>query len=208
MLGDDVVDLADAETCAGAQHPRFDARVLSAAERAAVAAAPDTERARRLRWTFFAAKEAAYKLVRRLEPATPFSPGRFEVTLADAGAARVRHEGRTLDVAFAEHDGAIHAVASLAGAAHGPRLAALAHTAAGEDESLAARRLACARVAEALGVGAARLAVVREGRLPALRLDGAPLDATLSLSHHGRFVGFACELGRAPACGAAAEVAR
>jgi len=195
MLGNDVVDLADAETRAGAQHPRFDARVLSAAERAALAAAPDTEAARRLRWTFFAAKEAAYKLVRRLEPRTPFAPTRFEVTLLGDGAARVRHEGRVLDVALEECDGAIHAVASPAGADGGRRVAALAPAAPDEDEGAAARRLACTRVAAALGVAASRLDVVREGRLPALRLDGAPLDATLSLSHHGRFVGFACELG-------------
>lgn len=196
MLGDDLVDLADAETRAGAQHPRFDARVLSAAERAAVGRAPGAESARRLRWSFFAAKEASYKALRRLDPATIFAPVRFEVTFAGDGAGCVRHDRFALDVEVEERDDALHAVASLAGRAPGWRLAGTAVAEPGEHDGAAARRLACARVAQALGIEAGRLSVTREGRLPSLRLDGATLDATLSLSHHGRFVGFACALGR------------
>jgi hypothetical protein len=37
----------------------------------------------------------------------------------------------------------------------------------------------------------------RSGRIPTVEVDGRGLD--LSLSHHGRFVAFACDLGAAEA---------
>jgi len=194
MLGNDVIDLRDAETQLGAQHPRFDGRVFRSAERAVIAAAACAESARRTRWALFAAKEASYKLVRRLDEKIPFVPARFAVTLAGHDGARVTHGGRSLEVAFEERAGGLHAVASLAGTASSALLAAFATVDGGGGEGEAARALARAGIASALGIDPARLAVVREWRLPALLLDGERLDATLSLSHHGRFAGFACRL--------------
>ena len=65
MIGNDVVDLGDAEVQPGATHPRFDARVFAREEREALRAsgAPN-----RLRWILWAAKEAAYKAARKLDP--------------------------------------------------------------------------------------------------------------------------------------------
>jgi len=67
--------------------------------------------------------------------------------------------------------------------------------------SAAVRRLAIDRVAARLGVAPARLAIGKRDRIPELRLDGAPCDADLSLSHHGGVVAFACRLhaGHLPA---------
>ncbi len=59
MVGNDIVDLGDAETCNGPSHPGFDARVFAPVERRALAASPAPNR---LRWSLWAAKEAAYKL--------------------------------------------------------------------------------------------------------------------------------------------------
>ena len=56
MLGNDVVDLGDPETLRGAQHPRFDARVFTREERAAIADSPAPER---LRWSLWPALAAA-----------------------------------------------------------------------------------------------------------------------------------------------------
>jgi len=194
MLGNDVIDLGDAETRLGAQHPRFDARVFCAAEREAIAAAPCAESARRTRWALFAAKEAAYKLARRLDATTRFVPARFAVTLAGRAAACVRHAGRRLEVAFEERAGGLHAVASLEDAAPAPLVAGFAPLDPAGDPSEAARALARSGIARALDVDPIRLEVVREGRLPALRLDGRRLAVTLSLSHHGRFAAFACRM--------------
>jgi phosphopantetheinyl transferase (holo-ACP synthase) len=197
MLGDDVIDLHDPETAWGAQHPRFDSRVFGVEERAAVAAAPDVESARRIRWSLFAAKEAALKLVRRLDPSTPFVPRRFAVTLGPAGRARVRHGERAIDVAIDERSGALHATATLAGDGPAAVLADVAlHDGGARGEGEAARALACERIARRLAVDPARLGIARLGRAPTLLLDGRPLEAALSLSHHGRFVAFGCRLSR------------
>ena len=60
MLGNDVIDLADPET--SSRHPRFDARVFGATERALLARSEDAGRLRQVLW---AAKEAG-----RNKPAT------------------------------------------------------------------------------------------------------------------------------------------
>jgi len=93
MLGNDVIDLGDPETLPGALHPRFDARVFTPHERAALANAARPER---LRWRLWALKEAAYKCLKKLEPQTGFSPQRFAVQLAEllpqaSGGSTARH---------------------------------------------------------------------------------------------------------------------
>ena len=191
MIGDDVVDLADPEAAEGARHPRFDARVFHPEERAAIARAADPLAAR---WACWAAKEAAFKLARRLDPAQRFAPHRFRVALAAAGAARVSGAGRRFLVSLVRGDGALHAVASLEGADGGRALGALGTRAPAEDPGGAARALALRVLAPLLGARAGGLAIAKREGLPELRLDGAPLAAALSLSHHGRLVSFACWL--------------
>jgi hypothetical protein len=186
VIGNDVVDLGDPEL-RGERHPRFDARVFDARERARIDApgAPPW-----LRWALWAAKEAAYKLVCRRDPGRGFSPRRFQVRLgADLrGAVRAPGEPRPLPVRVSRQGDALHAVA------HEPGLdprALLAALAAGDGSSEAARALACGRLAECLGAPPAALSVVRRGRIPELRLDGELAPLALSLSHHGRYVAFA-----------------
>ena len=71
MLGNDVIDLEDIDARPETFRPRFDERVFSAEERRAIArdAAPLA-----CRWAHWGAKEAAYKLARRLDPNCVFSP--------------------------------------------------------------------------------------------------------------------------------------
>lgn len=92
MLGNDVVDLLDVDARPETFHRRFDARVYTPGERERIAAAagaegsatfdgsdrPDTAAAHALRWAHWAAKEAAYKLLRQRDPAFVFSPIRLE----------------------------------------------------------------------------------------------------------------------------------
>ena len=109
MVGNDVVDLGDPEVRDGPAHPRFDARVFSAAERDGLrAGGPDGS----ARWALWAAKEAAYKLAKKREPAAIFSPSRFCVTLDAALGGCVTHADRTVEVRLTRCGDAIHAVAS------------------------------------------------------------------------------------------------
>lgn len=191
MIGDDVVDLADPEAADGARHPRFDARAFHHAERGAIARAADPLAAR---WACWAAKEAAYKLARRLDASQRFAPRRFRVTWEAPGAARVSGAGRRYCVSLVRDAEALHAVARLESADGGRAFQASAPRAPGEEPGGAARALALRVLTPLLGARPGELAIETRERLPELQLRGAPLAAALSLSHHGRFVSFACWL--------------
>lgn len=182
MLGNDVVDLADA----GGRHPRFDARAFAAAELALIAADPG------LRAVLWAAKESAYKAARKAEPRTVFSPSRFVVELADARRARVTFGERRFAVELSPGDGYVHAIARAAGDPDATVCAAVETIARDADESAAVRRLAIDTIQRATGQSG--FSVARDGRIPSLHRHGQAVDADLSLSHHGRFVAFACVL--------------
>ena len=95
MIGNDVVDLCEAETYAQAQHPGFDRRVFREAERDVIAGAADP---RSMRWVLWAAKEAAYKALRRDDPAFVFSPCALAVEIDDAGRGQVTLGAQTLSL--------------------------------------------------------------------------------------------------------------
>jgi len=193
MVGNDVVDLSDQDVrCA--PHPRFDARVFAAGERAAL----DASGARtRLRWMLWAAKEAAYKLVRKRDPRVSFSPRRFVVRLDARLEGEVEHAGRVYAVRLGNAGDALHAVAR-----DGSPARIVSGVAATQDlrhASRAARELASLAVAEHLGVPLDAILLGRRGRIPTLQVRGLATPLDLSLSHHGRFVAFACDLGCVPA---------
>lgn len=198
MVGNDVVDLRDPESAPETLHPRFDTRVFSEVEREAIAGSSDSAR---LRWKLWAAKEAAYKLAKKTSPTTIFAPAKFEVALSDANTGCVRHGAAQYRVAFTENEGALHAVATRADADKGEVLAGWRQLAIGEIESgdpeapsRAVREMLCERLAARLGVNADELEVRRRGRIPFLWLRGKPAPVDLSLSHHGGWLAFACEL--------------
>jgi phosphopantetheinyl transferase (holo-ACP synthase) len=195
MVGDDVIDLVDPEAWPGACHPRFESRVFTPAECATIAASPRPTCAR---WVHWAAKESAYKAARQRVGTTVFAPRRFVVRLASAGSGAVHHGAdRFLLRVALDHD-AVHAIAWHPPAtgllvADVARLPGTTPTPA--QLSAAARALAVQALAGALEVAASRLAIVRAaGAPPRLLLDGRPVRAALSLSHHGALVGFACLL--------------
>lgn len=194
MVGNDVVDLADLEVRAGPAHPRFDARVFAPAERRALAAEGTPNR---LRWTLWAAKEAAYKLAVKRDPNVIFAASRFVVEFGRASLGEVRHPGGHVAVTLATRGNAVHAVAS---DAVGPEIVTgLASRIGASDASDAVRRLAVRDVAARLGVLESELRIGRRGRIPTLSLRGSDRSLDLSLSHHGRYVAFACEIGNATA---------
>lgn len=134
MVGNDVVDLLDSDTDPGLPRDRFDARVCRPEERHAIASAADASRER---WCHWAAKESAYKLLRKREGDTVFSPVRFEVDLQDPlpgwgeaeypalrRAGRVAHAEHRIELAIECADGSVHAIATWPGANDGALLVA------------------------------------------------------------------------------------
>jgi hypothetical protein len=211
MVGNDVVDLCDPDVDPTTLHPGFDGRVFCRDELESLEVSLDRVCQR---WRLWAAKEAAYKLVRRLWPRAVFSPSRFVVALAaDAGGERdmaagsVRHSGDHCRVSVVRSQGAIHAIATpdvpeCGQIAHGLRRLEPHELDPGDPEApgRAARRLCCETLARRLGAAAEQLEVRCRARIPELWLRGARLDLDLSLSHHGSLVAFACVF--APGVGA------
>ena len=202
MVGNDVVDLRDADA-SDAMRPRFDARVFCDEELQALDAAPDRALAR---WTRWAAKEAAYKAAKRVDAEVVFSPARFRTDLevsADGEAlGRVETPVGALPVVVRACEGAVHAVV---GCAEEEAICDVTRLPEAELDandarapSRAVRLLATQRVAARLGVDAQCVEVRRRGRIPELWIDGERrAELSLSLSHHGAVVGFACGLGAA-----------
>jgi phosphopantetheinyl transferase len=191
MVGNDVVDLADRSVVAGPRHPRFDARVFAPSEHRALRESAEPNP---LRWALWAAKEAAYKVVKKLDAAAVWSPVRFVVCFEHGLAGTVAHEGRTIPVQVERDAERVHALACDRGETL-PRLHASVarYDGPAAGVGVAARELARERLAPLLGVAAERIEFERDGRIPVLLVDrrAAPFD--LSLSHHGRFVAFAAE---------------
>jgi phosphopantetheinyl transferase (holo-ACP synthase) len=217
-IGNDVVDLGDPEAAAGACHARFEKRVFAPEEVALLDASAGSRRLR-LRWTLWAAKEAAYKVARKRDATIVFSPRRFMVRLHDDTRAtvehQVEHQQHRFTVALDLGARHVHAIARDGRAtctdgsdghaapipAPAPAAAAriIARVATLEPGNRACpgdlvRALAITTLAPLLAPAPAILSIVRDGRIPRLYDAHGPLDADLSLSHHGRFVAFACVL--------------
>ncbi|MEE8475925.1 MAG: 4'-phosphopantetheinyl transferase superfamily protein [Myxococcota bacterium] len=207
MIGNDVVDLGDLETRPGAQHPRFDARVFAPSERRAL---EDGEADNGLRWILWAAKESAFKAARREDESTVFAPSQFVVELDPDLRGRVRHRGRDYAVRVSVDRDRVHAVATdlRAGALRAGCRLLTAHDIRTGVSSRAAREFAASEIARLLAVSASHLRFRRRGRIPELHPSGSArseLDSArlarlenslgrlaVSISHHGRFVAYAC----------------
>jgi hypothetical protein len=207
MLGNDVVDLLDTDSRPESYRPRFDARVFAESERRAIAR--DVRTLSR-RWAHWGAKEAAYKLARRIEPGFVFQPKRlvveFEPVSRTAGR-RLERCGRLelspaagweapetliLEIRSFETPERVHVIALPAGADWGAVDAdAVELDPIDADPSEAVRVLAKRAVARSLAVPEARLAIGRRRRIPTIELDGVETSLSLSLSHHGRWVAYA-----------------
>ncbi|MBY0399876.1 4'-phosphopantetheinyl transferase superfamily protein, partial [Myxococcota bacterium] len=221
-------DLQDVDARPETFHRRFDARVFAPEERARIAAdgsGQTVSQARAeagfqirlpphpqaLRWAHWAAKEAAYKLMRQRDPAFVFSPIRLVARFDAPGTGRLPGSTRRGELEARAGDGSppfaielacfetgdfVHVVALPAGgdwSAVSTGIEALDDRRAQPDgdPSLAVRLLARREIARLLDLAPSRLAIGRRGRIPTLELDGSTTPLALSLSHHGRYVAYA-----------------
>jgi len=191
MIGNDVVDLGDAEVQPGAIHARFDARVFAQDEREALRASGSPNR---LRWILWAAKEAAYKAARKLDPQLGFSPSRMLVRLESDLRGEVHVAGRRLFLGVDEDRLRIHALARtrpFEGDVVRSHVAYLPGE--GADARSAVRALLIVGVAQSLGAAPQDLSIESRNRVPVLYHKGERVPVDLSISHHGRFVAWACD---------------
>jgi phosphopantetheinyl transferase len=172
MLGNDIVDLSNLETQPGAQHPRFDSRVFNEEEQARLDGHADPHR---LRWSYWAAKEATYKWLRKQDEDVIFSPQSMSVSFDNdslEGGEVLVGQDRVV-VKFLQHPEYVHA---------------LVHDL---DTSGS-----IARFSVELEIDEANLCIVSEGKIPRLESKGTMLEVDLSFSHHGRYAAFVAQRGR------------
>lgn len=175
-LGNDTVDLEAAK----GQHPRFAARILSAQEWAHFesAGSPDV-----LLWSYWAAKEAAYKAYTQTQKIN-FSPLLWEV---NPGFDYVRFGSETLPLRIKRSEDMILAEVcdrpwSEVATAEG---VFWREPSPGEQKE-EARRLALALAEAELGEKLSGLKITKVLGMPQIHSDSRRW--VLSLSHHGRFV--------------------
>ncbi len=190
-MGDDVIDLSDPSIAMSHTRARVVERVCCDLERAALGAATDPKR---LLWSFFAAKEAAYKVVASsVTPPPAFAYRQFVVS---PDLRSVTYEDRVFALQIEGDDRYLHAVAWTG---RGAWLAGCGLVEAGTSPSDEARRRLCAAVAPWLGCDRESLRIVRppapgswDGFAPPMLLrEGRPSGVNVSLTHDGRFAGFA-----------------
>ena len=193
MVGNDVVDLHKREAGPGTQSRRFDERVFCAEERETL------EGSRDRRWKLWAAKEAAYKVAVKQDPATVFSPSRFRVSLAgEVETGVVTWDAGMVPVRVVVEGGAVHAVATTTSHRLITGLERLEPWLPSGREakalSEAVRSLATRQLAVVFGVDEGAIEIRKQGRIPEIFVGGMRAPTDLSLSHHGGVVGFACEI--------------
>lgn len=188
MVGNDIVDLQDPEAQPRSRHPRFDRRVFTDDELRQI---EESRCPNRKRWLLWGCKESAFKLVKRRDPTVVFSPRAFEVGVDCSQTARVSHRGESVSLVITRHGDAIHAVATWEQQNHLRIISEVGTTVS--DPSCAVRRLARHRLARAFCCTPAEIEFTSgPGRIPVLRVGGRESMGFISLSHHGRFVAFAC----------------
>jgi hypothetical protein len=174
MLGNDIVDLQDADSRPESFRPRFDARVFSEEERRVISRDPNPLA---MRWAHWAAKEAAFKLAKQADPEFIFSPSRLRVEFEPTPTGqspRVQRRGvvtrldltpvapGSIEVRSFESAERVHAVAAPVGSDWGAVNGAVESLeSARTDASVAVRELAIREIARILGVAPSRLTVGR-----------------------------------------------
>lgn len=201
LVGNDVVDLLDAEARIEGLHPRFVQRVFTAEERLRITASSNPQR---ILWAQWAAKEAAYKLAKKLQSNTIFAHAAFAVKLhktQDSSPFRglVEFAGMHLPLQIDHGREHVHAVVcdSPTGFDSEALLFAVSARPLDENPSNAVREWASEVVGAHLG-HAGQLHI-DGSRPPKLMLGDQPLGMDLSLSHHGRWLAWAaagCARGR------------
>ena len=208
-IGNDIVDLDERR---GDLHPRFVQRVFATAEHASVAKSPARM------WLHWAAKEAAFKALSRLDPQTVFSPVRFEYDYANRCVEYGAHRLPCRCTVMAHYVSVVCATDKAM--FRGDRLRSWVSTITAQvpstcfsgrvspelsQESRAVRDLALGNIASLTGIdrdalevgtleearapqGALGTAVPRKRSIPCLKVSGRFSKDLLSFSHDGRYV--------------------
>ncbi len=194
-IGNDIVDLQSPEP---ALHSRYIAKVFTLKEQVLVRAGAVGL------WLTWAAKEAAYKAIKRLDAGVLFSPIAFEFDCADSVVTYGHHRLPCRQIVEQDYV-AVYCAASP------PVLQSMHHwiatkeefysASASESSSESVRGFGARRVGELLGIDSEQLSfsipsttATGHRNIPRLSIRGELSRHLISFSHHGRFI--ACSFHR------------
>ena len=190
-VGNDLVDLLDPQADPRSIHQSFDSRVLTAEENRLVLSALDPHR---VRWMLWAAKESAFKVVKKVDLSAVFHPKAFAVDLIAFNRAHVRYRETDLETVLYHSPKWIHAVTTLesksanSGSRLHARVLSLESRNGQFDSSMEVRLFARKALGAWLGVSWMDVEVVTKNKVPLAMRRGKHLEVDLSLSHDGNFV--------------------
>jgi phosphopantetheinyl transferase (holo-ACP synthase) len=195
-VGNDVVDVADPAVrgAVGSDSVRQSARIarhLTDAEATRLRAHPARAR-RRLFWWLFAAKEAAHKAFAQAGHETP--RGGYRLLEVDLDGGRVVHLPTGLAATIARFEADRRRIHCVVTAGDVPEnallLCGLRRVPSGRSPSEEARDALARGLANRFGGSPDRWAVGEKDGAPRLLEAGRWIDASISLSHSGRFAAY------------------
>lgn len=177
-LGNDIVDLEAAK----GEHERFATRILSSEEWDQYQNAGSGAR---LLWSYWAAKEAAFKAYSQERP-TRFAPLRWEVS---QNFSEVRFGEDVFKLRLVQAEESVYAeVTDADWELVQSEMLSLKGEPSPEIQKREVRRLAMQLAASSLGLKPGALRVVKREGIPHLWDEEARKSYTLSLTHHGRYL--------------------
>ena len=202
LVGNDIVDLYDPWSQSDKIHSRFDSRVFTSVENSYI---NTSHSAHQSRWLFWAAKESAFKVARKLDAKTQFFPKKFIVRMIGKTSAEVVHGPMRFSVYFEITDEWLHALAkpihqdadSFSPSYSRPHTCV--QSVGLEDSgihnnhtSFFVREMARTTAGSLMNILPVDIDIVTKAGIPNFFCQSERLPIDLSLSHHGRFA--ACVL--------------
>jgi len=176
-IGNDVVDLHEDTAPV---HERFADRVFTSEEKKRITSRENF-------WLYWAAKEAAYKMLKRLIPKLVYSPAGLVFNHYDS---TICYDGVKYPCAASSNKNYVSVVcaASKKGfETHDLRSWLGVRATTGLNESQEVRKFAARRIGVLLGINEKMLGFTND-RIPALTISGKKTNDLLSFSHHGKYL--------------------
>ena len=193
-LGNAVVDLLDGEIQQESIHPRSDERVFSPVERDRLLHGEDQHIDR---WTHWALKEATLKAAKRHCKDIVFSPRKILVQKLEGDSAEVFAFDKIFSASIDYNDNYINATVVFDVDLADVRSVVAAHSGR-QDVSTEVRLLACQEFSTSSAIDQKACRIPLGEKIPSIHVNGVAVSCPVSLSHHGRFVAFACGLPSGP----------
>lgn len=206
-VGNDIVDLTDHYAREKSKDTRFLKRVLTENEQNRLLDSDDPDR---MLWAFWSAKEAAYKVVSKSHPDVSSSPRRYDVTFDDdtimATPGRVETPQGVVHVLVTSGKSHVHCIGISENIdistkiKHGMhyigdnldvRLPDVAKIESKMAREAAKKSIASHLMLNPMDVNILRPETSRRNTPPNVYINGEKTDIDISLSHDGRFVGYA-----------------